>query len=143
MKIARAPAAALLVFFHDHFRSFANRMSHRQVRRGGMEGWNISHLMYVTATAEPMAALELAMALTEENQCADRVRQDVLVMSSKDDHFIPYRLHPFQLDRLTAARSVASRVFTRLENAGNHCQVGNIGLSLRVMRSWLEEKARE
>lgn len=140
MKISRAPAATLMVFFHDHFRSLTNRLSQRQIRHGGMQGWNISHLMYITATAEPMAAFELAMALTEENQCPGRVRQDVLVMSSKDDHFIPYRLHAYQLDRLGAARSVASRVFTRREHAGNHCQVGNIGLSLRVMRGWLEEK---
>jgi hypothetical protein len=52
-----------------------------------------------------------------------------------------HRLHRQQLQRLTAARSVTDRVFTSEEHAQNHCQIGNIGLALQVMREWIETKA--
>jgi len=139
-KVARPPAAAILVFFHDHLREFTNRLSRWKIRKGGMEAWNISHLMYVLGVDEPMAALEFALALNEENLHSDLVRQDVLLLASRDDHFIPFRLHREQLRRLTAARSVTDRVFSTEEHAQNHCQLGNIGLALQVMRKWIDAK---
>lgn len=42
-----------------------------------------------------------------------------------------------QIATLTNASSVTARVFTRYEQAHNHCQVGNIPLSLHVMLGWL------
>lgn len=33
---------------------------------------------------------------------------------------------------------MTARVFTRDEQAQNHCQVGNIGLSVRVMFDWID-----
>jgi len=33
---------------------------------------------------------------------------------------------------------VTARVFTRQEQAQNHVQVGNVGLSVRVMLDWLD-----
>lgn len=131
----------ILVFFHDHLRDFTNKLSMWKIRKGGMEAWNISHLMYVLDVDEPMAGLEFALELNEENLRSDRVTQDVLVLASRDDHFIPFRLHKEQLRRLTAARSVTDRVFTKEDRAENHCQFGNIGLALDVMRAWIEEKS--
>ena len=139
-RVARPPAAAIMRFFHDHFREFTNRLSRWKIKRGGMEAWNISHLMYVLAVDEPMAALEFAMELNEQNLCSDAVKQDVLILASRDDHFIPFRLHREQLRRLTAARSVTDRVFGKEDHAQNHCQIGNIGLALRVMRGWIDSK---
>ena len=105
-----------------------------------MEAWNISHLMYVLDLDEPMAALEFAFELNEENLHSDVVKQDVLILASREDHFIPFRLHHQQLRRLNAARSVTDRVFTREDHAQNHCQIGNIGLALQVMREWIDRK---
>jgi len=68
---------------------------------------------------------------------------DVLILASREYHYIPFRLHQQQLRRLTAARSVTDRVFTREESAHNHCQIGNIGLALRVMGEWLDEVATD
>ena len=140
MRVAPAPAAWLLTFFCHHFRDFTNKMSLRKIRRGGMEAWNISHLMYVLGIDEPMAGLEFAMEMNEDNLRSDRVKQDVLLLTSRNDHFIPVRLHNEQLRRLTSARSVTGRVFTKADHAENHCQIGNMGLALRVMEEWIEEK---
>jgi dienelactone hydrolase len=97
-----------------------------------------SHLMYLLALDEPMAAFEFAMALNEQNLHSELVRQDVLILASRDDHFIPFRLHRKQIERLTAARSVTYRVFGSDEHAQNHCQMGNIRLALQVMAEWLD-----
>jgi pimeloyl-ACP methyl ester carboxylesterase len=139
-KVARAPATAILVFFRDHLREFTNKLSRWKIEKGGMEAWNISHMMYVLGVDEPMAALDFALELNEENLHSPLVRQDVLVLASRSDHFIPFRLHKQQLRRLTSARSVTDRVFTKEDQAHNHCQIGNIGLALRVMREWLDGK---
>jgi pimeloyl-ACP methyl ester carboxylesterase len=137
-KIAPAPAVWLLLFFHDHLRGFTNKLSRWKMRKGGLEAWSINHLMYVLDVDEPMAAMDFALELNEENLHSDRVKQDVLLLASRNDHFIPIRLHKEQLESLTSAGSVTGRVFTREEQAHNHCQIGNIGLALKVMREWLE-----
>ena len=48
------------------------------------------------------------------------------------------RLLSDQLLTLTAARSIASGVFSELEHAQNHCQIRNTGLALRVIVDWLD-----
>ena len=85
-----------------------------------------------------LPALECAMELNERNLCAGMVKQDVLILASRDDHFIPFRLHREQPRRLAAARSLSDRVFSRQEQAQNHCQIGTIGLALRAMSAWIE-----
>jgi pimeloyl-ACP methyl ester carboxylesterase len=137
-KVARG--TWLLLFFRDHLREFTNKLSRWKIRRGGMEAWNISHMMYVLGVDEPMAALDFGFRLNEENLHSDLVRQDVLILASRNDHFIPFRLHEMQLRRLISARSVTDQVFTREDHAHNHCQIGNIGLALGVMRRWIDEK---
>jgi pimeloyl-ACP methyl ester carboxylesterase len=72
-RVAPAAAVWMLEFFRDHLRGFSNRMSLRKIQKGGMEAWNISHLMYVTDLDEPMAALDFAFSMNEENLHADRV----------------------------------------------------------------------
>jgi pimeloyl-ACP methyl ester carboxylesterase len=138
-RVVPAPAAWLLVFFRDHLREFTNRLSRWKIRKGGLEAWNISHLMYVLDVEEPMAALDFAFEMNEENLHSASVEQDVLILASRNDHFIPFRLHEMQLRRLTSARSVTDRVFTREDHAHNHCQIGNIGLAVDVMKDWIEK----
>ena len=142
MKVAPAPAAWLMALFHDHLRDFTNKMSWWKIRQGGMEAWNISHLMYVLGVEEPMAGLDFAMQLTEANLHSDKVTQDVLVLASRNDHFIPFRLHREQLRRLPSARSVTDRVFTKTDHAHNQCQIGNLGLAVQVMGDWIEERTQ-
>lgn len=50
-------------------------------------------------------------------------------------------MHPLQVKALRNARSITERIFTRKEQAQNHCQIGNIGLALQVMAAWMEEKS--
>ena len=65
--------------------------------------------------------------------------QDILVLAGASDLYTIY--YEEQLKALTNARSVTGRIFTREENADHHCQVGNMGLLLKVMTDWIEEKS--
>lgn len=65
--------------------------------------------------------------------------QDILVLAGESDLYTIY--YEEQLKALTNARSVTGRLFTREENADHHCQVGNMGLLLKVMTEWIEEKS--
>lgn len=67
------------------------------------------------------------------------VKQDVLLMAGTKDHYMPLQMLPDQLMTLTAARSVSARVFTETESAQNHCQIGNMGIALKVILDWLDE----
>ena len=88
-----------------------------------------------------MDAMDVAMQLNERNVHSDRVKQDVLILTGQEDHFIPLKMHAMQVKALTSARSVTSRVFTKQEHAQNHCQIGNIGLALDIMVDWIETKS--
>jgi hypothetical protein len=50
-------------------------------------------------------------------------------------------VHDMQIKALTNAKSVTGRVFTKEEQAHNHCQIGNTGLALDVMLKWIDEKS--
>jgi alpha-beta hydrolase superfamily lysophospholipase len=67
------------------------------------------------------------------------VTQDVLLMAGTKDHYMPLHMLPDQLMTLTAAHSISARVFTEAESGQNHCQIGNMGLALKVILDWLDE----
>jgi hypothetical protein len=69
------------------------------------------------------------------------VKQDVLILTGREDHFIPFKMHDKQVKALINAKSVTARVFIKEEHAQNHCQNGNIGLALDVMTKWIEKKS--
>ena len=129
------------MFFFKYFRNYTNKMATKSIEKGrGMEAWMTSNLMYITKKKAPMDAFEIWLQLNEKNLHSELVRQDVLILTGRNDHFIPFKMHDMQVKALTNARSVTGRVFTEETHADNHCQIGNIGLALDTMVKWIEEK---
>lgn len=123
----------------EHCREFMDRMAVLKFEnREGMASWVVDHLKYITKTEKPLDALEIYVLMNEQNIYSELVKQDVLVLSGSEDHFIPFKMHDMQIKALTNAKSVTGRVFTRKEHGQNHCQTGNIGLALNVMVKWIE-----
>jgi pimeloyl-ACP methyl ester carboxylesterase len=73
----------------------------------------------------------------ETASISSRLTQDVLLMAGAEDHYIPVHQLPDQIATLTHVRSLTARLFTRAEQAQNHCQVGNMGLAFRIMNDWM------
>jgi hypothetical protein len=86
----------------------------------------------------PAKALAAVRSMRTDD-VSSRITQDVLLMAGAEDHYVPLRQLGAQVETLTNARSVTARVFTRAESAQNHCQIGNLGLALHVMLSWLKK----
>jgi hypothetical protein len=82
--------------------------------------------------------LDSYVSMNDQNIHSERVTQDVLLLLGEKDHFIPLKMLNMQVKALINARSITTRVFTKKKHAQNHCQVGNIGLSLDVMLNWLD-----
>lgn len=99
--------------------------------------WGINNLMYITQTKTPMDSLNVFLQFNENNLHSDLVKQDVLILSGAEDHFIPLKMHYKQVKALTNAKSVTESIFTRKDQAQNHCQIGNIGLALDVIAKWI------
>ena len=129
------------LWFMEHCRGFMNKMAVMKFeKREGMTSWMVDHMKYITKKTKPLDALELYMDLNTENIHSELVTQDVLILSGSNDHFIPSKMHKLQLEELTNAKSITDRIFTEEEHAQNHCQIGNIELSLVTMIDWINEK---
>lgn len=134
-------AQQLMKLFFRHFRGFSNKMTLKKMKKDRRHAWVISNMMYITDEKMPMDAADIILQLNERNLHSDLVKQDVLILTGREDHFIPFKMHKKQEEALVNARSVTTRIFTKEEQAQNHCQIGNIGLALNIMTRWIEEKS--
>jgi pimeloyl-ACP methyl ester carboxylesterase len=66
------------------------------------------------------------------------VKQDVLLMAGSEDNLIPLSHFFEQIEALKNARSLTARLFTRQEQAQNHCQVGNLRLAVEYITNWID-----
>jgi pimeloyl-ACP methyl ester carboxylesterase len=117
-----------------------NAMARWKMKMMPQERWGMDNMLYITQTETPIDAALAFLKLNEDNLKSGQVKQDVLILSGAEDHFIPLKMHHLQVAALTAARSVTEHIFTAADHAENHCQVGNIGLALDTMAAWLAEK---
>jgi alpha-beta hydrolase superfamily lysophospholipase len=128
----------------EHCRNFMNRMAVMKFeKREGMASWMVDHLKYITKQTQPLDALDFYLQLNEQNIHSELVKQDVLILSGSKDHLIPGKMHSIQIKALTNANSVTGRIFTEKEHAQNHCQTGNIGLSLDFIIDWIEKNKND
>jgi len=137
MEIAPAPLAWMFKFFMK-YENFFNRSSYWKMQKNPAVQWQIGNAMHITKSSTPLEASRLTLSLSRENMHPERITQDVLLLTGRQDHFIPFRMHRRQVEALVNAASVSERIFTEEENAQNHCQIGNIGLLLDTILEWLE-----
>ncbi|MFH0777806.1 MAG: alpha/beta fold hydrolase [Candidatus Eisenbacteria bacterium] len=131
----------MMKFFFKRLRGFSNKMTLKKMKKDGMHAWAIGNWMYIAKKETPMDVADIIFQLNARNLHSELLTQDVLILTGRNDHFIPFKMHCKQVKALVNARSVAARVFTREEQAQNHCQIGNMGLALDVMVRWIGEKS--
>ena len=98
--------------------------------------WAIQQGLHNTGLKTPFEMLKHYQKY-ETASISSRLTQDVLLMAGAEDHYIPVHQLPDQITTLTHVRSLTARLFTRAEQAQNHCQVGNMGLAFRLMNDWM------
>lgn len=125
-------------YMFEKRREQLNRTMLKKMDRDLYYAWFVNHLMDVTNRETPVEAFDILMTFNAENLHSSEVTQDVLILTGRNDHMVPFKMHRMQVDALTNARSVTERIFTKKESAQNHCQIGNIGLALQTMSDWIE-----
>jgi pimeloyl-ACP methyl ester carboxylesterase len=98
--------------------------------------WMVKLGMHNTGTGTTYAMLKHYQKY-ETASISSRLTQDVLLMAGAEDHYVPVHQLPDQIATLTHVRSLTARLFTRSEQAQNHCQTGNMGLAFRTMIDWM------
>jgi pimeloyl-ACP methyl ester carboxylesterase len=99
----------------------------------------IHQVLYMIQKDQPIEAVKWMMAMNKTHLHSELISQDVLLLGGEHDAFQPLKLLYKQEKALTHARSISTRIFTKAENADQHCQIGNIGLALEVIKDWLEQ----
>ena len=137
-----AKSRKLITFFVTHknkvYAAIINGIIHKLSKKSLMLEWGVAQGMHVMGTKTPYDFLHKCTAFNTA-EVSPLIEQDVLLMGGQEDHYIP--LHQFfdQGKMLANVRSLTSRLFTRRETAQNHCQLGNIGLSVKVIVNWAEQ----
>jgi pimeloyl-ACP methyl ester carboxylesterase len=129
----------IVSLFYNTLTEFTNTATIRTMKKGGLKSWYFSNLIYMTGSKRPIDAVRYLTKLTAEALHCDRVTQDVLILTGRDDHFTPFKMHKKQVKALINANTVTERVFYKDSSASNHCQIGNMPLNLKVMTEWVEK----
>jgi len=135
-QLPRGARGAIRALRAVHADRLLDAVARRRMRHDLLARWGLTHGMRVLGVATPHEYFTSIAGFTTADISAG-VLAGVLLLAGTDDHYVPIRQLNDQISTLTAARSVTARVFTRAEQAHNHCQVGNVALSVRVMLDWL------
>ncbi len=107
-----------------------------KMRKDAYTHWGVDHGMHVLGASTP-AEYFLKLHGYSMKGLGDKIHQDVLLTTGSEDHFVPVSHFYKMMSGLKRAKSVTGRIFTAQEFGENHCQFGNIGLTLDVMTNWL------
>jgi len=98
--------------------------------------WGVRHAAHIYGGNTAYDYLAGSRVFTTED-ISHKVTQDVLLMAGQEDFGVPIRHFYRQIEILKNVRSLTARLFTRAEQAQNHCQVGNLGLALDTILNWI------
>lgn len=128
----------IIKLFCTKFRNFLNNSALKTIEKGGMKSWWFSNMMDMIKSEKPIDAIDYITSLTADKLHCERVTQDVLILTGRDDHFSRFKMHKKQVKALVNAKSVTDKVFYKDSFASNHCQIGNMELNLQTMINWIE-----
>lgn len=98
----------------------------------------INNALFIQNKTQPFEAVEWMLAMNKDHIGSELIHQDVLLVTGANDAFQPPILLHKQKAALINAKSVATRIFTKEEQADQHCQIGNLTIVLKEMHGWIE-----
>jgi alpha-beta hydrolase superfamily lysophospholipase len=100
----------------------------------------INNALFIQNKTAPYQAVKWMMAMNKEHISSHLIDQDVLLLVGENDAFQPKILLQKQKEALINAKSVTTRIFSKAEQADQHCQIGNLNIVLETMLDWLAQK---
>jgi len=118
-----------------------NKVLEAIIKKSPLFEWGMHQAMVVMGVYTPYEVFQKSRLYTSRD-ISPLVTQDVLLMAGAEDHIIPLSHYYKQIGALKNVRSKTARLFTRTENAHNHCQVGNLRLAIDYMIDWIESPSQ-
>ncbi|MFH2063938.1 MAG: alpha/beta fold hydrolase [Pseudomonadota bacterium] len=116
-----------------------NTIASLKMKKDPYAKWGIEHGMYVLGAQTPYAYFRRLRRYSMRT-ISHLVRQDFLLITGTQDHFVPLSHYHKQAEKLVNVRSFTGRIFTKHERAENHVQFGNIPLVVGFMINWIKER---
>jgi pimeloyl-ACP methyl ester carboxylesterase len=123
-----------------HFEKFTINAMFKKMKKDEQHNWFAENSMYITKIDNPLKASMKMLDMNENNLYPDNITQDVLILSSTNDHFIPIKMHKLMIKALKNAKSIEDIIYSKDTNAHNHCQIGNLPLVSKDVINWLNKK---
>lgn len=117
--------------------SLYNTLLRRAAKEDLQLEWALQQGMYVHGVQTPFDYVQKSLAY-RTGDISHLLQQDVLLLAGSEDLLIPLEHFYQQIEALKNVRSLTARLFTRAEQAQNHCQVGNLGLAVDFITDWIE-----
>jgi pimeloyl-ACP methyl ester carboxylesterase len=114
-----------------------NRLMGEIMNKSPLFDWATRRAMLVLGVDSPYEVFRRSKNYTTRD-ISSLITQDVLLLAGAEDHIIPLKHFYLQKDALRNARSITTRLFTRQEQAQNHCQIGNLGLAIHTITGWID-----
>ena len=99
--------------------------------------WGMHQAMLVLGVSTSYKVFQKSKQYTTRD-VSPLVKQDVLLMAGTEDFAIPLSHFYHQIEVLKNVSSLTARLFTRAEQAQNHCQVGNLRLAVDCITNWID-----
>ena len=122
-----------------HFENFTTKQLIKKMKKDEHHNWFAENSMYITKIDQPLKAMMKMFDMTTENSQPEKITQDVLILTARNDHFVPIKMHKMMIKSLKNAKSVTSRIYKKEDHAHNHCQIGNIPLACKDILDWIEK----
>ena len=97
----------------------------------------VAQTLYIQGSHDLADVPRWFLGMNAKHGGSEHVCQDVLLMVGEADAFQSPKLARAQANALVNARSVTTRVFTKMEHGETHCQMGNLGLATNYLAQWL------
>ncbi|MFX1285879.1 MAG: alpha/beta hydrolase [Promethearchaeota archaeon] len=114
-----------------------NSLIQKAMKKDPFVNWSYQQSMYVFGVSTPYEVIK-RMKQFNLIKISRLIKQDILLLHGEEDNFIPLKMYFKQKKALTAAKSTSGRIFTAVENASHHCQIGNIKLAFDTIYDWIE-----
>ncbi|ORX75927.1 alpha/beta-hydrolase [Anaeromyces robustus] len=125
------------LFFKLKIETILNPIYRKLMEKDELLKWGILHGMYAYGAKDPMGYAKILRQFTLKG-IEDKITQDIFILAGKEDHFInPNLFHELYDLLLPNAKSLAYQLYTNKDDAGSHCNVGNMKLTLDTMISWI------
>lgn len=123
--------------FRKGFAGIFNGLYRKMMKQNELVKWNLLHGMYAYDAPDPVGYVAKVRQFTLKG-IGGKITQDMLILGGRNDHFIMPYLFKEEYDLLPNVRSLAFQLYTNEDDAGSHCNIGNMQLALDTMVSWIE-----